>query len=128
VLDRLQSGQIQAVDQTTQGVSYAAKLRSTDAHIDWSDSAAEIHNLIRGCTPAPGAWTQYRDLRIKISRSRLANHVTDLGPGAVAIRDGLFMVGTGTHALHLETLQPAGKTQMPATSWLNGQHEQVQFT
>ena len=72
---------------------YAAKFSKDDFEIDWSDSAEQIHRLIR----IGGAWTTFRDKRLKI-------HAADLIDGVI--------VPT--------SVQPEGKAPMPFDSWRNG--------
>jgi methionyl-tRNA formyltransferase len=75
---------------------------------------------VRACTPAPGAWTTFRDERLKLGRVHLRPHITHLGPGEIeAGRDGV-RVGTGSHAIQLGEVQPQGKRPMPAADWARG--------
>ncbi len=52
----LEAGRLVAVPQDAGGVLYAAKIDKTEARIDFSRSAGEVHNHIRGLSPFPGAW------------------------------------------------------------------------
>ncbi|MGI9601417.1 MAG: methionyl-tRNA formyltransferase [Acidimicrobiales bacterium] len=90
--------------------SYAHKIDPTELEIDWSDTTAAIHRLVR----LGGAWTTFRSKRLKIWAARGA----DSGPPPGVI-DGLT-VGTGTGGLVLEVVQPEGKPRMAAADWRNG--------
>jgi methionyl-tRNA formyltransferase len=127
VLENLSTGHAVFVEQDTQGISHAAKIATADARVDWSTPATQIHNQIRACTPVPGAWTNFADLRVKLSDSSLAPAVTDLLPGQAVVRDGEVLVGTASHAITIGQLQPAGKTKMLASAWLNGIRGDVTF-
>ena len=55
-----------AVPQPADGVSLAPKVTVDDARVDWSAPALRVDRLVRACTPAPGAWTTFRDKRVKL--------------------------------------------------------------
>jgi methionyl-tRNA formyltransferase len=119
-LDGIEDGTLVATPQSTHGVSAAPKLTVTDAEVDWTAPGSRIDRLVRACTPAPGAWTTFRDERLKLGRVHLSPHITHLGPGEIeAGRDGV-RVGTGSHAIQLGEVQPQGKRPMPAADWGRG--------
>jgi methionyl-tRNA formyltransferase len=119
-LDGIEDGTLVATPQSTHGVSAAPKLTVTDAEVDWTAPGSRIDRLVRACTPAPGAWTTFRDERLKLGRVHLSPHITHLGPGEIeAGRDGV-RVGTGSHAIQLGEVQPQGKRPMPAADWARG--------
>jgi methionyl-tRNA formyltransferase len=119
-LDGIEDGTLVATPQSTHGVSAAPKLNATDAEVDWTAPASRIDRLVRACTPAPGAWTTFRDERLKLRPIDLRPQITHLGPGEIeAGRDGV-RVGTGSHAIQLGEVQPQGKRPMPAADWARG--------
>ena len=63
-LDGLERGDLAAVAQPADGVSYAPKLTPEDARVDWSTPAFAVDRLVRACTPAPGAWTTWQGDRV----------------------------------------------------------------
>lgn len=105
--------------QETAGVSLAPKVSVADAEIDWGLSAATLHNLIRGCSPAPGAWTVYEGERFKILGSSRTMPF-DGAPGSLLFEKAQVRVATGAGSLALTTVQPAGKRPMSAADWVNG--------
>ena len=113
-LDGLEDGVLQAVPQPSDGVSLAPKVSVADARVDWTAPALRVDRLVRACTPAPGAWTTFRDRRVKLGPVTAADE--QLPPGEV--RDGL--VGTGTTAVRLGEVRPEGKGAMAAADWLRG--------
>ena len=113
-LDGLEEGALQAVPQPSDGVSLAPKITVGDARVDWSAPALRVDRLVRACTPAPGAWTTFRERRVKLGPVTPVHDV--LEPGEV--RDGI--VGTGTTAVRLGEVRPEGKGAMPAADWLRG--------
>jgi methionyl-tRNA formyltransferase len=129
-LDGLAGGTLEAVPQRPDGVSLAPKITPADAHLDWSASAMRIDRLIRACTPAPGAWTTFRERRVKLgpvlpalSGASGADVTPQLQAGAVmVVRDGVeaVLVGTATTPVMLSTVQPEGKAPMAAVAWARG--------
>ena len=65
-LDGIESGQLRAVPQPDEGISFAPKITPDDAHVDWGLPAVAIDRLIRACTPEPGAWTTVAGARLKL--------------------------------------------------------------
>lgn len=119
-LDGIEAGSVVAAPQPIDGVSYAPKLHTEDARIDFSAPALAIHRQIRACTPNPGAWTLISGERIKVFPATLRADVNDLAPGSVRVAKNEILVGTGSHALSLGDVQPAGKKRMSATDWARG--------
>lgn len=70
VLDHVEAGSITATPQPAGGVSLAPKIEVDDARVSWDAPGAVVDRLIRGCTPAPGAWTTFRGERIKLDPVR----------------------------------------------------------
>ena len=106
-----QMGKLQPVKQPEVGVTYAHKIDKAEARIDWSKPAAEVHNLIRGLSPFPGAWCEIAGERVKLLRSRLA-----AGQGA----PGQVLVYTATTPL----ASAAPRAAAPASRFLNPRADQ----
>ena len=106
--------------QAQEGVTYAHKIAKAEARIDWSKRASELHNLVRGLSPHPGAIFE-ADLgngleRVKILRSRPVS-----GQGAPGtVLDERLTIACGTGALQLLDVQRAGKAAMSADEFLRG--------
>jgi methionyl-tRNA formyltransferase len=117
-MDGIADGSLEAREQQADGLSYAPKIETDDARIDWSQPAIAIDRQIRACTPAPGAWTTYDGERLKLGPVT----VTDLAlpSGEVAAGKNRVVVGTGTHAVLLGDVKAFGKKQMPAADWARG--------
>jgi methionyl-tRNA formyltransferase len=111
----------QAAPQPQQGdVSLAPKLTLDDGRIDWHQPALAIGRRARGVTPEPGAWTTLDGQRVKLEPVRLRPDVTDLSPGALTLNGKSVLAGTGSHAVELTRIQPAGKKMMAAADWARG--------
>jgi methionyl-tRNA formyltransferase len=128
-LDALDAGELHAVDQPSEGVSLAPKLSVQDARIRWGTPALAVDRHVRGCTPAPGAWTTFRGERIKIHPVTVAAGASvpseDLGaavlaPGEVAATKREVRIGTASGAVVLGAVQPPGKKSMDAADWARG--------
>ncbi|MFJ8567240.1 methionyl-tRNA formyltransferase [Streptomyces sp. NPDC093514] len=119
-MDGIEDGTLRAVEQPHDGVSHAPKITVEDARIDWTAPAMRADRVVRGCTPAPGAWTVFRGERLKLISLGPAPDRTDLEPGALAPTKNNVYVGTGSHAVELLWVQPQGKKPMRAADWARG--------
>jgi methionyl-tRNA formyltransferase len=121
-LDGIEDGSLSPVPQPADGVSLAPKITVEDARVDWSAPALRVDRLVRGCTPAPGAWTTFRGERLKLGPVTLvpAGEADALEPGQVVADKRGVRVGTGSGPVQLGEVQPQGKKPMPASAWANG--------
>ena len=119
-LGALESGDANPTPQPADGVSLAPRLTSADAQVDWSLPAQVVDRRIRGCTPAPGAWTTRDGARFKLGPVRPAPDEPPLGPGELRLAGGSILVGTGTHPVELDQVSPPGKGWMAAADWARG--------
>lgn len=119
-MDGIEDGTLQAVPQPAEGVSLAPKISVEDAEIDWTAPALRVDRVVRGCAPAPGAWTTFRGERLKVMSVSLATDRADLGPGDLAAAKNAVYAGTGSHAVELQWVQPQGKKPMRAADWARG--------
>lgn len=101
-------------------VSHAPKLTLEDGHLQWNHPALAIGRQARGVTPEPGAWTFLDGQRVKLEPVRLRPDVTGLAPGTLFLEGKSVLVGTGSHAVELTRIQPAGKKMMAAADWARG--------
>jgi methionyl-tRNA formyltransferase len=118
-LSAIEAGKAAAVPQTGE-VSVAPKLTLEDGRLDWKHPALAIGRQARGVTPEPGAWTVLGGQRIKLEPVRPRPDVPELVPGAVSVQGKSVLVGTGSHAVELTRVQPAGKKMMAAADWARG--------
>ncbi|WP_426119136.1 methionyl-tRNA formyltransferase [Kocuria sp. LHG3120] len=101
-------------------VTHAPKLTAEDGRIRWSDPAVAVAHRVRGATPEPGAWTRLDERRLKLDLVLPRPDVRDLAPGRCVLRGDAVLVGTGSYAVQLTRVQPAGKKTMEATAWARG--------
>jgi len=120
-LDGLEDGALEPVPQPTDGVSHAPKLTPQDARVRWEHPSHAVDRRIRGCTPAPGAWTTLPDgRRLGLGPVRPLPEVTDLGAGELRADKHEVLVGTGAGAVRLGEVVVPGKRPMPAADWARG--------
>jgi methionyl-tRNA formyltransferase len=118
VVDALADGTARAQQQSGD-VTMAPKLSIEDGRIDWSAHGAVVSNLIRGVTPEPGAFTIVDGVRVKVLAATSAPGIR-MPAGHLGYSDGRVLAGTGSDALELLAVQPAGKNPMPAADWWRG--------
>ncbi|MFD8014536.1 methionyl-tRNA formyltransferase [Streptomyces sp. NPDC058955] len=119
-MDGIEDGTLKAVPQPADGISLAPKIEVEDAHVDFAAPALRVDRVVRGCTPAPGAWTLFRGERLKLIQAAPVADRTDLAPGELAAGKNNVYAGTGSHAVELLWVQPQGKKPMKAADWARG--------
>ncbi|MFC8923304.1 methionyl-tRNA formyltransferase [Cellulosimicrobium sp. NPDC057127] len=124
-LDALEDGTLRPQPQPADGVTHAAKLTPADARVRWDLPALAVDRLVRGCTPAPGAWTTLpgpdgAPVRLGLGPVTPEPDVNDLRPGEVRAGKKDVLVGTATHAVRLGDVAPVGRKHMPAADWARG--------
>ncbi|MFI9123696.1 methionyl-tRNA formyltransferase [Streptomyces bikiniensis] len=119
-MDGIEDGTLQAVPQPVEGVTLAPKIQVEDAHVDFAAPALRVDRVVRGCTPAPGAWTVFRGERLKLIQAVPLPDRTDLAPGELSVGKNNVYAGTGSYAVELLWVQPQGKKPMKAADWARG--------
>ena len=111
-LDDIVSGKLVPEEQNESLATYAPKIKTPDAMIDWQRPAAELQRLVRAYNPVPGAWFDLDGQRIKCWQVARSEAVSD-EPGTVVSsgRDGLI-VACGEDGLKLESVQRPGKRRV----------------
>ena len=104
----------------------APKLTPELQNIDWNDSSVQIHNLIRGLSPYPCAYTMIQKeeespISLKIYASHIIEKVDGVVPGTI-ISDGktYLAIATLDGAISVDDLQLSGKKRMKVEDFLNG--------
>lgn len=122
-MTRLEAGTLPTVAQPEEGVLYAAKIDKAETRVDFSRSASEVHNHIRGLSPFPGAWAEIevngKPERVKLLASHLAEIDGALAAPGTALDDHLT-IACGTGAVSLVRLQRAGGKALNADDFLRG--------
>lgn len=122
VIDKIAAGTAVAEPQDDAQATYATLLDRSMEHIDWSKTAQEVHNLIRGFNPAPSTFTKLPNGKsLKIWGSKMTGKSSTAAAGTV-IETGKhsFFVACGEGVLEITEVQPESKKRMPAQVFLNG--------
>lgn len=122
VIDKIAAGTAVAEPQDDAQATYATLLDRSMEHIDWSKTAQEVHNLIRGFNPAPSTFTKLPNGKsLKIWGSKMTGKSSAAAAGTV-IETGKhsFFVACGEGVLEITEVQPESKKRMPAQVFLNG--------
>ncbi len=118
---RLEMNDLPLTPQPAEGAIYAAKIDKAETRIDFGKSAADVHNHIRGLSPAPGAWFEMeisgKPERIKV----LASEMVAGGEGvAGTVLSEDLTIACETGAVRLTRLQKAGGKPLAAVDFLRG--------
>lgn len=122
VIDKIAAGTAVAEPQDNEQATYATLLDRSMEHIDWSKTAQEVHNFIRGFNPAPSTFTKLPNGKsLKIWGSKMTDKSSAAAAGTV-IETGKhsFFVACGEGVLEITEVQPESKKRMPAQVFLNG--------
>ncbi len=119
-LKAIERGEAVETPQSEHGATYAKKIKTAEARIDWTRSAVEIDRQIRGLSPFPGAWFELQTAkgpaRVKALLSRLGR-----GQGAPGeVLDAQLLIACGEGAVRLLHLQQEGRSVQAAEDFLRG--------
>jgi methionyl-tRNA formyltransferase len=118
-LAALERGSLNFTPQNEEGVTYASKIDKAEARIDWSKPAQEVHNLIRGMSPFPGAWFEL-ELGGQVTRVKVLRSTLGQGSGVPGTILPDLTIACGDGAVRLVSLQREGKAAMDAATFLRG--------
>ncbi len=123
-LDRLQEGSLTPQKQDPDLVSKAPKITKELCHLNFNQSAEQVHNWIRGLSPSPGAYAYWNGRLLKLFRSRPVNvnYAPQAEPGTVVkVMNNAFSVRCAQGIVDIYEVQLQGKKKMPVQAFLNGQ-------
>jgi methionyl-tRNA formyltransferase len=115
------SGDIQPQPQDDSQASYCKMLSKEDGRIDWSLPALVVERMIRAYDPWPGAFTTWNDQPLKINAATVDSDWQGSQIPGTVLDSPVLQVATGSGALVIQQLQPAGKRPMESRDWLRGQ-------
>ena len=120
-IEKFTKGEIIPERQNESEATHAAMLSKDEAVIDWSKTAAEIHNTVRGMAPWPVAYTGYKGKKLKIFTSRLTDEKTSLPVGKIKEDKNRILVACGDGMLlEIVSLQLEGGKRLEAKQFLAG--------
>jgi methionyl-tRNA formyltransferase len=122
-LRALEEKTITPIPQDHSQATLAPILKKEDGQIDFSRSATDIHNRLRGFQPWPGAHTQFRGKSLKFINARPEDTPANLNAGELRVGDEKLFIGCDQRTvLQLLQVQPEGKKSMTAREFINGYH------
>ena len=104
------------VPQPEEGVTYAAKITKAESRIDWSTPALQVERQVRAFAPAPGAWFEVADERVRLLAAKIV--AQDGRPGKVL--DDQLTIACGSGAIQPLMVQRAGRAAMRPAELLRG--------
>lgn len=114
-------GTLKPEKQCEDGVCFADKLKKEECKIDWTKSAQELHNLVRGVYKCPGAFFEYNGKIIKVMETEPLEENSNFSTGEfVNVSKAGVEIQTGNGILRLKRIKPEGKGEMNAYDWANG--------
>lgn len=117
----IENNQLKPIKQNEAEATYASMLSKELCPIDFSKSAIEIHNLIRGLSPWPVATTKVNGKLLKIHKSKILNETTMKKNGEVVDNNNRLVVACGDGiCIEILELQAEGKKRTDAASYLRG--------
>jgi methionyl-tRNA formyltransferase len=121
----LETGQVRPTPQDHAHATLAPILKKEDGRMDFSRSADDLFNRLRGFQPWPGAFTIFKGKALQVHSAQPWQHAVKLTPGEIAVEGTRLLVGCGKDkhtdtALELIEIQLEGKRRMTAQEFING--------
>jgi methionyl-tRNA formyltransferase len=123
----LESGQVRPTPQDHSQATLAPILKKEDGRMDFTRTATDLFNRLRGFQPWPGAFTMFKGKALQVHRARPVQITAMLTPGEIAVEGARLFVGCGKNkdkdtdtALELIEIQTEGKRRMTAQEFING--------
>ena len=119
-LAEVEAGRAVETPQPDDGVTYAKKIRTKEARIDWTKPGAEVDRKIRGLSPFPGAWFTLATDKGPVRVKALLSAYEDADGAAGEALDDRLLIGTGEGAVRLLRVQREGRGPQDAEAFLRG--------
>jgi methionyl-tRNA formyltransferase len=115
-VDLVRDGKAPKIEQDNSKATYESWCRKKDVEVDWSKPATEVHNLIRGADPAPGAWTTHGGKTLQLFESRkIAEAAGAPGEVITVSDDGIAIAADGGQVL-IKRMRPEGEGKIAAAA------------
>ncbi len=116
-IELVRDGTAPRIDQDDSQKTYESWCRKADVGIDWSKPAAEVHNLIRGADPAPGAWTTIGGVTVQLFDSRRAAGAGGAPGEVMAVGDDGLVIAAGDGHVSVGRARPDGGAKVSAAEY-----------
>jgi methionyl-tRNA formyltransferase len=130
VLNQIDAGTVNLIEQDSLHATYAPKLLDEDLEIRWDRSVVDVANLVRALSPHVGARAFHSGVEgpVKIWRAEVFDgEVPTLEAGAIRTENGRILVGCGAGVLEVLELQMPGGMRLAARDFLRGNTLQGTF-
>lgn len=128
----VEAGEAPRTPQDHDRATYVSRVHTDDCRIYWSMSAEELRNLVRACTPWPGAWCRLQGDRMKVQdiavMQNVLRHEGTSGEIVELPSAGGPVVACGEGAVQIRRLQPAGRQSMSGEEFMRGARLEVGVT
>ncbi|CEK31424.1 methionyl-tRNA formyltransferase [[Clostridium] sordellii] len=120
-IDLISKGEVPREKQNDEETCYSPIMDKSLGNIDWSKSATDIHNLIRGVNPWPSAYTTYDKQTMKIWKTKVLDKLSEKTPGTIlSVDKNGIEVSTGDKVLQISEIQMSGKKRMIVSEYIKG--------
>ena len=120
-VDRVRAGTAPKVEQDHSNATYEGWCRGDLVRINWHMPTQTTWNLIRGCNPAPGAWTTFDGVKVAVFDSERTGGARSVQPGEITrIGDDGVQVATADGQILIKRVRPGGGKKVAAGEWAEG--------
>lgn len=123
---RIESGNFEVKQQNEMEATSAPKITKEICRINWNQPANRIHNLIRGLSPVPGAFTELGGKIYKIYKSKIVESASQQLPGNIIIDNENLLVHTSDKLISILEIQPESKKKMSVKEFLLGYRKLIE--
>ncbi len=120
-IDLIEKGEAPRIKQNHDEFTYAPMMSKSLGQIDFSKSAKDIHNLVRGVNPWPSAYTTYDNQTMKVWKTKVLNETSDKAPGTIISvdKEGI-KVSTKDNIILIKEIQMPGKKRVLVEEYIKG--------
>ncbi len=120
-LESIAAGTASPAPQDHSRATLAPLLKKADGQIDFSQTATELVNRLRGFQPWPGAYTKFRGRLLEVISARIGRPISPIGPARITVEQKRLYFGCGAGTvLEVMEVQPEGKKRMSTEQFLSG--------
>ena len=125
-VELIKSGKAAKIPQDDSLATYEPPCDDKVAAVDWSKPASDVYNLVRGCDPQPGAYSTFKDSKVRFYKARLLEPKEDKAPGEILdIHEGEIVVALNGGALGIGKVRDVAGAKMDADEFAKSADLQV---
>ena len=117
----VREGRAPKIEQDHTKKTYESWCKKDDAQIDWSKPVNEVHNLIRGCNPSPGAWCDFAGDALQIFDCKRDDQISGEAGSVTEILDSSFSVACGIGGVRIERVRYQSRDKISASDFVQAQ-------